>query len=326
MILICFGTRPEYLKVKPLIMELGAKCKLLFTGQHPDLLKEVYIDYRINIDSNNNRFDGIVSSCVLQFPEDDFDGVVVQGDTASAFACALAAFHRKLKIIYVEAGLRSYDLQHPYPEEGYRQMISRISDINLAPTNLSAQNLKNEKVKGEIHVVGNTVLDNLRNTLNVEYTNQILITLHRNENLRLIPDWFTVLNKLAEDNLELEFILPMHPNPEIRKHSHILKNVNICEPLDHTRLIYLMKRTKFIISDSGGIQEEGSFLNKKIIVCRETTERPEGLDTGHLILCKSPKDLEELFYQVNDSYEINEPCPYGDGEASIKIKNIIFDE
>ena len=146
-ILICFGTRPEWLKVKPLIDLMDdTEYQLLFTGQHEDLLKDTKVDYRINITDSCNRLDSIVSDCMLQFPEGDFRGVLVQGDTASAFGCALAAFNRGIKIYYLEAGLRSYNLQHPYPEEAYRQMIARISDINFAPTERSYDNLEDEKV------------------------------------------------------------------------------------------------------------------------------------------------------------------------------------
>ena len=155
MILFCFGTRPEWLKVKPLIdiMKPGTY-QTLFTGQHPDLLQHLEIDYKITIKDSLNRLDQLISDCLLQFPEGDFDSVLVQGDTASAFACALAAFHRRMKIYYLEAGLRSYDLDHPYPEEGYRQMISRISNVNLCPTSLSKQNLRHDRAHGECHVVG----------------------------------------------------------------------------------------------------------------------------------------------------------------------------
>ena len=142
-ILLCFGTRPEWLKIKPLIRELD-NYKLLFTGQHPDLLKDIKVDYRITISESNNRLDQLISDCITQFPEGDFNSVLVQGDTASAFACAIAAFNRQKKIVYLESGLRSYNLNHPYPEEAYRQMISRISDVNLCPTELSKNNLISE--------------------------------------------------------------------------------------------------------------------------------------------------------------------------------------
>ena len=324
MTLLCFGTRPEWLKIKPLIRELD-NYKLLFTGQHPDLLKDIKVDYRITIGNSDNRLDQLISDCLLQFPDGDFDSVLVQGDTASAFACAVAAFNRQKKIYYLEAGLRSYNLQHPYPEEGYRQMIARISDVNLCPTELSRDNLINEKVNGVCHVVGNTVLDNLLEYKNkCEYTNKVLVTLHRRENHHWMDEWFTELNNIAKENPDLEFILPIHPNPNVQKHREILTHVNVIEPLNHSKLLELLVKVKFVISDSGGLQEEGSFFNKKVIVCRKTTERPEGIDTGHLYMCKSPKELSLLFEVINKNYSVNLECPYGDGMSSKKIKNLIY--
>ena len=326
-ILLCFGTRPEWLKIKPLITIMDrSEYKLLFTGQHPDLLKDVEVDYKININTSDNRLDSIISDCMIQFPNGDFSGVLVQGDTGSAFGCALAGFNRQLKIYYLEAGLRSYDLHHPYPEEGYRQMIARIADVNFSPTQLSANNLIKEKVNGDIHVVGNSVLDNLVDFGEPSYENFVLITLHRRENHHWMDRWFSELNNLAIANPDLEFILPIHPNPNVQKWKHLLTNVNVVEPLDHTDMIYHIKKCKFIISDSGGLQEEGSFFNKKVIVCRETTERPEGLHTGHLHLCKNPKDLKKLFGNINNNPYICEPCPYGDGNTSEKVLKILRDE
>lgn len=323
MTLLCFGTRPEWLKIKPLIKVLE-NYKLLFTGQHSDLLKEIESDYKISIGNNLNRLDQLISDCLLQFPDGDFDSVLVQGDTASAFACAVAAFHRKKKIYYLEAGLRSYDLDHPYPEEGYRQMISRLADINLCPTKLSKENLVNEKIKGQCHVVGNTILDNLLPYKDMcEYTNKILVTLHRRENHHEMDKWFTEVNKLAKNNPNLEFILPIHPNPNIVKYKHLLTNVNISEPLSHPELLEILVKCKLVISDSGGLQEEGSFFNKKVIVCRETTERPEAIKTGHLYLCPSPNNLDKQFDLLIKDYKINSTCPYGDGQSSLKIKAII---
>ena len=319
MILLCFGTRPEWLKIKPLIKELD-EYKLLFTGQHPDLLNNVKVDYSIKILDSNNRLDQLISDCLLQFPEGNFDSVLVQGDTASAFACAVAAFNRKIKILYLEAGLRSYDLNHPYPEEGYRQMIARISDINLCPTELSKKNLINEKVSGTCHVVGNTVLDNLLPYKEkCEYTNKVLVTLHRRENHHLINQWFSEVNKLAKNNPNLEFILPIHPNPNVKKYKHIFTDVTVIEPLPHSELLDILVKCKLVISDSGGLQEEGSFFNKKVIVCRKTTERPEAIETGHLHMCLTPDKLENKFNELVKNYTINADCPYGDGKSSLKI-------
>lgn len=326
-ILLCFGTRPEWLKIKPLITIMDrSEYKLLFTGQHPDLLQNVEVDYKININDSNNRLDSIISDCMLQFPNGKFDSVLVQGDTGSAFGCALAAFNRQLKIYYLEAGLRSGDLQHPYPEEGYRQMIARIADVNLAPTQLSANNLIKEKVHGESYVVGNSVLDNLVDFGDPTYENFVLITLHRRENHYWMDKWFTELNDLAIANPDLEFILPIHPNPNVQKWKHLLTNVSVVEPMEHTDMILHIKKCKFIISDSGGLQEEGSFFNKQVIVCRTTTERPEGLYTGHLHLCKNPNDLKGLFGKVNNNPYISENCPYGDGNTAIKVLNILRNE
>jgi len=218
-ILICFGTRPEWLKIKPLIKIMDrSEYKLFFTGQHQDLLKEVEVDYKAFIAEGKlfNRLDEIVKGC-LDLPEGEFRGVMVQGDTASAFACAIGAYHRGLRIYYLEAGLRSKSLKHPYPEEGYRQMIARISDVNFAPTQMAMVNLFEEKSLGDTWLVGNTVLDNLVDLPTPTYGNKILVTLHRRENHPIMHGWFKEVNDLAIQYPELEFILPIHPNPNVQK-------------------------------------------------------------------------------------------------------------
>ena len=322
-ILICFGTRPEWLKIKPLIKIMDrAEYKLFFTGQHEDLLKEVDVDYKATIPTSNNRLDDVVSGC-LNLPEGDFKGVLVQGDTASAFACAIGAYHRGLRIYYMEAGLRSGNLKHPYPEEGYRQMIARIADVNFAPTELSYSNLVSEAVMGEIFEVGNTVLDNLVGLPEATYGTKVLITMHRRENHHLMAEWFAEINDLAVAYPNLEFIIPIHPNPNVQAHKHLLTNVKVVEPLSHEETINILLNCKLVISDSGGIQEEATFFNKKVIVCRTTTERPEGIGTGHLHLCKTPKELKDLFGTLEENSYICKPCPYGDGKAAEKIKKIL---
>jgi UDP-N-acetylglucosamine 2-epimerase (non-hydrolysing) len=328
MILLCFGTRPEWLKIKPIISLMNRdEYQLLFTGQHPDLLKDVKVDYRIQVSESENRLDQLIADCMLQFPKGDFTSVLVQGDTASAFACALAAFNRQLKIYYLEAGLRSYNMQHPYPEEAYRQMIARISDINFAPTELSKQNLEGELVAGKVYVVGNTVLDNLLEFKDqCEYENKVLVTLHRRENHHWMDEWFTELEKLANENPELQFILPIHPNPNVQRHKHLLSKVQVVDPLGHKELLQLLVKCRLVISDSGGLQEEGSFFNKKVIVCRTTTERPEALDTGHLHICSDPKILTEIFGFLKNNYYIDTTCPYGNGQSSHQIIDILQNE
>ena len=147
--------------------------------------------------------------------------------------------------------------------------------------------------------------------------------MHRRENHYQMDQWFTEVNNLAKDNPNLEFILPIHPNPNVQKHRHLLTDINVVEPLSHPELLDILVKCKLVISDSGGLQEEGSFFNKKVIVCRETTERPEAIDTGHLYLCPSPNNLASKFGSIKDSHYIDANCPYGDGQSSIKIKSII---
>ena len=325
MILVCFGTRPEWLKIKPLIRLMNkTQYQLLFTGQHPDLLNDVDVDYKITINESTNRLDSIITNCMNQFPNGDFDSVLIQGDTGSAFGCALAAFNRGIKIYYLEAGLRSYNLHHPYPEEAYRQMIARISDVNFCPTELSRQNLIGERVLGKCYVVGNTVLDNLVDYKEKEeYTDTVLITLHRRENHHIMDRWFREINDIAKQYPYINFILPLHPNPNGQRWKGLLTNINVVDPLSHSELLNILVKSKMVITDSGGLQEEGTFFNKKVIVCRETTERPEGINTGHLYLCKEPTELNELFGKLIMRYYIDTECPYGDGTSSHMITRII---
>jgi len=322
MILICFGTRPEWLKIKPLLPHLD--CKLLFTGQHEDLVREVNFDYTPSYKStSNNRLDDVIAGCLGSFPDDpDIDSVLVQGDTASAFGCALAAFNRGLRVIHLEAGLRSYDLDNPYPEEGYRQMISRIATVHLCPTELAKSRLESEGCIGKVEVVGNTVLDNIVDYKdNIVYGNKVLVTLHRRENHDMIAEWFEELDRLARKNADIDFILPIHPNPNVQKHKHLLKSVTVVDPLNHSDLIELLRTCLCTITDSGGIQEEATFLNKKSIVCRKVTERPEAVN--HLYMCPSPKDLISIFNTVANDPIINERCPYGDGKSADRIKELL---
>jgi len=327
-VLIGIGTRPEWIKIKPLLSVLkdhNIIYKCLFTGQHKDLLKEYSFDYTLSIpETNINRLNVVVASILNHnINWSNWDYVLVQGDTASAYALALAAFNNNIQVIHLEAGLRSHDLHHPYPEEAYRQMISRIATINLCPTELSCTHLKAEKVSGDIYNVGNTVLDNIQN-IKTSYTNLILVTLHRRENHTILHEWFNTINTLAKAHPELRFVFIKHFNPNVIKRLNILTNIKVIDPLSHNKLIDLLAQTKFVITDSGGLQEEGSFLNKRVIVCREKTERPEGINTNHLVMCKTVKSLPTTFESVNNNYKINEECPYGDGHSSQKIIDILL--
>jgi UDP-N-acetylglucosamine 2-epimerase (non-hydrolysing) len=324
MILYCYGTRPEYIKIKSLIEKSkDIPHKILFTSQHKDIA-DFKFDYKLEIKEGVNRLDAVISSILSDEIEVYFEGityVLVQGDTATAFAVALAAFNRGIKVIHLEAGLRTYDKENPYPEESYRQFISRITDIHLCPTTQNFINLKNEKVGGEIHIVGNTVLDNLDKS-NLSYENIVLITLHRRENHKDIQKWFEIIEMLSTKYPEISFILPIHPNPNVSKYKHLFKKVNVVDPLSHNEFIELLKKCKLIISDSGGIQEEASFFNKKVIVCRKVTERTESLNV-HSFLCPSYLNLETMFDELINNYEVNSICPYGDGNSTGKILKIL---
>lgn len=326
MILICFGTRPEFIKIKPLISKINGiiPYKILFTGQHKDLIIDQKDYIHLNIDNGTNRLDSIVTSILNKdFIFNDISSVLVQGDTTSAFAIALAAFHRKIKIIHLEAGLRTYDKNHPYPEEFNRRSISAMADIHLCPTELSATNLKNEGFSKNVYIVGNTALDNLIN-LTPSYENKILVTLHRRENHEIMDEWFLSIDKIAKKYSELDFIIPIHPNPEVQKHKNLLKHVKVIEPLNHNDCCDLLSKSKIVITDSGGIQEESSFLKKKALVCREHTERSEGLGTFSFLT--SPEKIYFDFEKIINNYEIDLPSPYGDGRSSEKILSIIKSE
>jgi UDP-N-acetylglucosamine 2-epimerase (non-hydrolysing) len=325
MILIAFGTRPEWIKIEPVIKKIHGKIpyKILFTGQHSQIIDKSISGYSVenlSIDYHKNRLDGIVCSILKKSPFvfDDVKYTMVQGDTTSAFAVALASFHRQIPIIHLEAGLRSFDINNPYPEEFNRVAISNMTSIHLCPTEDNKYNVR--KCPGDSFVVGNTVLDSLVD-LNPELEDFILITMHRRENLAIIDKWFEQLDLLALANTNYEFVFPMHPNPDIQQHRHLLKHVHVIDPISHDKCVDFINRCALVITDSGGIQEESAFLKKKCIVCRETTERQEG---EHIFsqLCHKPEQLIEMFNKTKIEL-VDHECPYGDGYASDKILKIL---
>jgi len=329
MILLAYGTRPEYIKIKPLMDvfdENDYPYKVLFTGQHKDLLKEQIVDYQIDIpENNNNRLDNIIKSTmnVFDWILDDITHVLVQGDTTSVVAVALSAFHHGIKVIHLEAGLRTYDRENPYPEEINRRIVSQIADIHLCPTKEAFLNLVNEKIYESMSIVGNTVLDNLLPYKDrCEYTNKILITMHRRENHHWMAEWFKEIDGLAQQHPEFEFLIPLHPNPNVQKHKHLLKHLNVVDPMTHEELLELLIKTRLVITDSGGIQEECSFFNKKCLTCRKVTERPEAKGQSTFII-KTPQDLVPAFIEHIDNYEINYECPFGDGQSAKKIMEVL---
>ena len=328
MILLTYGTRPEYIKVKPLMDAMtkrGLSYKTLFTGQHKDIVPKG-ADYELEmIDYPGNRLDSVLKNC-LSIPDRCFEGIthiLVQGDTTSVVGLAMTALHRQIKVIHLEAGLRTYDINNPFPEENNRMIVSTIADIHLCPTLQNVSNLWSENIcPRKTHMVGNTVLDNLLGYKDkCEYTNKVLVTMHRRENHNWLDQWFNEINKLSVDNPELEFIIPLHPNPNVQKWKHLLPNVTIIEPVGHSDLMDILTKVKMVITDSGGIQEECSFFNKKCLVCRKVTERPESIDITSFMV-DNPSQLNRLFDNHINKFEVNATSPDGDGYASEKICDI----
>ena len=330
-ILISYGTRPEYIKVKPLIDEMSRRhipYKTLFTGQHKDMVSNVANFNIVMSSETNNRLDYIIASC-MNLDNMYFEGIkyiIVQGDTTSVVGLALAGLHRKIGVIHLEAGLRTYDNDNPYPEENNRRIVSTLASIHLCPTKNNKENLLRENIDAQkIFVVGNTVLDNLIHLRDkITYENKVLVTLHRRENHENIKNWFVEINKLAEKHPELEFILPLHPNPNVQQYQWLLPFVKVVAPMIHDDLINLLLKAKLVITDSGGIQEECSFLNKTALVCRKVTERPESIGKTSFMI-EDPESLALLFEEhINEvPRALSEDSPYGDGRASQKICNIL---
>jgi UDP-N-acetylglucosamine 2-epimerase (non-hydrolysing) len=335
MLLISFGTRPEWIKIKPVVDAIEGKVpfKILFTGQHTSLVEEYLKDtFVVNeIGSGDNRLDSIV--CSLLNKDKLFEGVshvMVHGDTTSAFAVGLAAFHRNIPVIHLEAGLRTFDIDNPYPEEFNRTALSALASIHFCPTQTSLENICNITGKlahnARAYLTGNTVLDNLIGLTPV-VENKVLVTMHRRENHKRIKEWFRTINDLAIENPDLEFVLPLHPNPNVSKYRFQLKNVTVVDPLSYGDCLDFIRTCKVIITDSGGIQEESSFLKKKCIVCRKTSERAEGVGT-FAFMCPHPNMLKPAFDGIIESGEfiVDEDCPYGDGKASERIVKVLYNE
>jgi UDP-N-acetylglucosamine 2-epimerase (non-hydrolysing) len=295
--------------------------KTLFTGQHTSLV-DGPTDYRLEIKTGRSRLDSIVSSIMdsFDFKEEGVEMVLVQGDTTSAYAMAVSAFHHQIPVVHLEAGLRTYDLSQPYPEEANRQMIGRIATIHLCPTDLAKERLLQEKVSGIVEVVGNTVLDNLVG-LQTTLEKRVLVTMHRRENHARIREWFKEIERLACQYADYEFVLPQHPNPAVVEHCDVFEKVKVVPPMKYHQLLDYLSSCAYVITDSGGIQEEGSFLRKPCLVCRKETERSEGLNNFSL-LCESPEMLFERYTQLQ-ALPLEGPCPYGDGHASAKVAKVL---
>lgn len=335
MILVCYGTRPEVIKVAPVIKALQASnlpFKTVFTGQHRELYEDVKFmvptpDYELDIMQANQGINGVLALILdkldIVIKKEKASMVIVQGDTSTVLASALCAFNNRVPVGHIEAGLRTFDLSSPFPEEANRQLVSKIATLNWAPTQLAAKTLEAEDA-ANILLTGNTVVDASRGfEFPIVYGNEVLVTLHRRENFinGKIQGMFTQIETLAEAHPELKFIFPMHPNPNIQQYRHLFKKVVVTDPLNYKEMISLLSKVKFVISDSGGIQEECAALNKKILVCRDTTERPEGIDAGFAKLIDDR--ITENFAWANDQPRWEGINPYGNGKAGqIIVKSI----
>ncbi len=302
MYLICFGTRPELIKLIPLIHKFKEKninFKTLFSGQHENLINDFYkyIDKPdfifMNIMEHGQTLNQLSSKILLQsnklFQENKFSNIIIQGDTTTSFTLALSAFHFKIPIIHLEAGLRTNDKYSPFPEEINRRLISQIASIHLCPTKISVENLYNENIIENVYLTGNTIVDMydyiqknsnpdiyIENLIK-ENKKYYVVTLHRRENRgEKITKMWDQLNKLSN---KYKFIYISHPS--LPKSKEILnKNINVLEPQNYENMIHLILNSNGIITDSGGLQEEAVCAMKKVLVCRDTTERPETIDCG----------------------------------------------
>lgn len=385
-IMLVFGTRPEAIKMCPLVKEfqkypMDFKTVVCVTGQHREMLDQVLTifdvkpDYDLNImKQGQDLYD--VTARVLTGMRDVFkeckpDVVLVHGDTTTSTAAALAAFYQQIPVGHVEAGLRTHNIYSPWPEEMNRQITGRIATYNFAPTPLSEKNLKEEKAQGHIFVTGNTVIDALHmvveklksdKTLADEQINVlkdagydvtrlgstgsptgkklVLITGHRRENF---GDGFismvTAMKDLSEKYPEVDFVYPMHLNPNVRKPIHEVfgedltrPNFFFIEPLQYLEFVYLMEKSTVVLTDSGGIQEEAPGLGKPVLVMRDTTERPEALKSGTVHLVGTNHDLivNEVSTLLDDekAYEKMSKAvnPYGDGKACNRIVRVLKGE
>lgn len=367
-VLFLFGTRPEAIKMAPLIKafsdDLYFEVKVGVTAQHREMLDQVLsffkikVDYDLNIMTHNQTLHQLTADLISKITneillKDHFDYVFVQGDTTTVLASALAAFYQKIKIIHIEAGLRSHDMSSPFPEEMNRVLTSRLAHFHFCPTDVSKENLILENTAENVFVVGNTVIDALMSGLekvNVSLDEQlsekyncidfkkkiVLVTCHRRENFgkpfeEICDALLEISNQFKE---KVQIVYPVHLNPNVKEVAYtklIAENIKLITPLDYPELIWMMNKSSIILTDSGGIQEEAPSLGKPVLVMREVTERTEGVEAGTAILVGSSKEkivsetsklLTESSYYNKISKATN---PYGDGTTSEKIKKIILD-
>ena len=358
-IMLVFGTRPEAIKMCPLVNELkkreGLKTAVCVTGQHREMLDAVLgafgvvPDHDLSIMKTGQTLFDITTSILERIKEvlaaEKPDVVLVHGDTSTTFVTALACFYMQIPVGHVEAGLRTYNIYSPYPEEFNRQAVGIIAKYNFAPTDLARDNLIREgKDASTIYVTGNTAIDALKTTVKVDYTHPelewaagsrlIMITAHRRENLgEPMAHMFRAIRRIVDEHPDVKAIYPIHMNPAVREVANAElggdERIRIIEPLDVLDFHNFLARSYLILTDSGGIQEEAPSLGKPVLVMRDTTERPEGIKAGTLKLVGTSEEViyENFRLLLNDpgAYEKMSKAsnPYGDGHACERIADIL---
>lgn len=332
---IIFGTRPEYLKVKPIITEFMNKkidFSVIYVKQHTTIDEDMEDFYKkLEIENTcRERLCCIGEQILLKLQDyiDDCSHVIVQGDTATAYYCAITTFQLQKKVVHVEAGLRTYDLEKPFPEEAYRQMISRIASIHFTPHDESSQILINEKVGGKIYNVGNTILDLIKSyNLYCSMSNTVLITFHRRENWDKIDLLLDGLKKLVKKTPHIKYIWYLHHNPtlqqKVREAIKDIPSIDLQNPCGHKEFTKQIAGSNFLISDSGGIQEESSFLGKHCIVLRASTERSH-IPKEYITVLEDYSKLDEIYDTIPKEHLV--PCNvYGDGNSSKQILSLLLE-
>jgi UDP-N-acetylglucosamine 2-epimerase len=330
---IIFGTRPEYLKLKCLIDEFKNReisHQVIYVSQHEtidEIMDASFIKLKIE-KTTSDRLSNIGSEILLKLPEiiKYSTHIIIQGDTSTAFYCALCGFQLNKKIIHIEAGLRTYDLNRPFPEEGYRQMISRISSIHFTPHNESVKLLNDEKVFGFIENVGNSILDLIKSyNFECKMENIVIITFHRRENWNEVNNLLIGLKKLIEKTPNIKYMWYLHHNIElqntVKKYIKDISNIYLMNPCNHITFIEQISKCNFIITDSGGIQEEASFLGKHCVVLRASTERTH-IPKEYITILEDYTKLDTIYEYIPKN--ILPQCNvYGNGFTSKQILDFI---
>lgn len=364
--LVVLGTRPEAIKLAPVILAMQADPRFTVhscsTGQHRDMLRPVSdlfgfaLDFDLRVMTTGQSIDQVTTAILTRLPvvleSLQPDLVVVQGDTSTAFSAALSAFQHQIPVAHIEAGLRTFDIRSPWPEEGFRAMIGRLADFHFAPTERALENLLRENVPGAVSVTGNTVVDaaqialsRIQGARELQLALQLglrdgrrkkmLFTMHRRESWgQPLEDILHAVDLIAA-NGDVDVIFPVHPNPAVRDPANRIlgqnPNVRLLEPLAYDELVCTLKHCSFVVTDSGGLAEEAPTFGKPALILRDETERPECVECGNaLLIGRDPRRLESLVFELLAEGELFKRMsgatnPFGDGKAAERILDHLAD-